>query len=195
MNDVTPKIEAFFADARSWREELGAMRAILLDTPLTEEFKWRSPCYTFQGTNVAMVFGLKDNCGLSFFKGVLLTDTAGLLTAPGENSRSGRVARFTDLRQIVEAEADLKDLVRQAIAVEEAGLKVDLPPDDFELPEELVERLETDRALKAAFEALTPGRRRGYALHFGQPKQSATRMSRIEKCAPRILAGKGMHDR
>lgn len=195
MTDINPKVEAFFAKARIWRAELAALRAILRDTPLTEEFKWRSPCYTFQGANIATVFGFKDACALSFFKGVLLKDPAGLLTAPGENSRSARVARFTELQDIAAAAPALKDLVAQAIAAEEAGLKVDLPADDFELPAELVERLDADPALKAAFAALTPGRRRGYVLHFAQPKQSATRASRIEKAAPAILAGKGMHDR
>ena len=195
MIEADPRIEAFFANAQNWKTELAALRAILLDCPVTEEFKWRSPCYTAAGGNVATVWGLKDACALSFFKGVLLTDPEGILVAPGENSRSVRMMRFTGVAQIAGLKAVIEAYVREAVEAERAGLKVDLPKDDFTLPDELVAKLDADAALKAAFEALTPGRRRGWALHFSQPKQSATRVSRIEKAMPRILDGKGMHDR
>lgn len=192
---MNAKVEAFFSNAKKWREELAALRAILLDCPVTEEFKWRSPCYTFQGGNVATVWGLKENAVLSFFKGVLLKDAAGILVAPGANSRSVRLARFTSVSEILEREAVLKDYVREAIEVEKAGLKVDFRNDNLVFPEELVDKLDAEPALKTAFEALTPGRQRGYTLYFSQPKQSKTRVSRIEKCTPRILDGKGLHDR
>ncbi|WP_193368885.1 YdeI/OmpD-associated family protein [Pelagibius marinus] len=195
MSEVNPKVEAFFTKAKKWREELEALRAILLDCPVTEEFKWRSPCYTFQQGNVATIWGLKEGCVLSFFKGVLLKDTEGLLVAPGENSRSVRIIRFTSVPEIAEKEAVLKAYIQEAIEVEKAGLKVDFRKDDLVFPEELTVRLDEDPDLKRAFEALTPGRRRGYILYFSQPKQSKTRASRIEKCAPRILDGKGLHDR
>lgn len=195
MSEADPRIEAFFANARNWKAELAALRAILRDCPVAEEFKWRSPCYTAAGGNVATVWGLKDACALSFFKGVLLKDPEGILVAPGENSRSVRMMRFTGVPQIADLNAVIEAYVREAVEAEKAGLKVDLPKDDFALPDELVAKLDEDPALKAAFEALTPGRRRGWALHFSQPKQSATRVSRIEKAAPRILDGKGMHDR
>jgi len=195
MTEADPRVEAFFAEAKRWREELLALRTILLGCPVTEAFKWRSPCYTFQGGNVATVWGLRDACTLSFFKGVLLKDPAGILVAPGENSRSVRVARFTSLADIVDATDTIRRYVEEAVGVEKAGLKVELPADDFGLPAELTDRLAADPALKAAFEALTPGRRRGYALYFSQPKQSRTRTTRIDKSAARILEGKGLHDR
>ncbi|MFN7101774.1 MAG: YdeI/OmpD-associated family protein [Pseudorhizobium sp.] len=193
--DDAGKIKAFFAQQDRWQAELGALRSILLDCGLTEEFKWSSPCYTVEGGNVALLWGFKDNATLGFFKGVLLKDPAGLLVAPGENSRSSRVMRFTALSQIIETEASIRSYLREAVDLEKAGAKVDLPKDDLAYPEELVAALEDDPDLQTAFEALTPGRRRGYVLHFSQPKQSATRRSRIARSRDRILAGKGMHDR
>lgn len=195
MSEASPKVDAYFSKAKKWREELAALRAILRDCPVAEEFKWRGPCYTFEGGNVAMVAGLKDCCVLSFFKGVLLKDPKGILVPPGENSRSARLIRFTSIAQIGELEDTLKDYVRAAVEVEKAGLKVEFQKDDLDLPEELVEKLSEDPELKASWEKLTPGRRRGYVLHFSQPKQSKTRVSRIGKARPRILEGKGMHDR
>jgi uncharacterized protein YdeI (YjbR/CyaY-like superfamily) len=195
MSETNPKVEAFFAQAKAWTDELAALRRILLDCPLSEDFKWRSPCYTFQGGNVATIWGFKDYCTLSFFKGVLLKDPKGILVPPGDNSRSVRMAKFTSLAEIAKSEDVLKAYIRDAIALEQAGLKVDFPKDDLAPPDELVSALHEDPDLKAAFEALTPGRQRGYILHFSQPKHSSTRASRIEKATPRILGGKGMHDR
>ncbi|MDF2231659.1 YdeI/OmpD-associated family protein [Albimonas sp. CAU 1670] len=190
-----PRIEAFFSAEGPWRAELRALRQLLLAEPLDEVFKWRGPVYTAQGRNVATLWGLKEACTLSFFKGVLLDDPQGLLEAPGEASRSVRVVKLRSLAEI-EAKADaLAALIRQAIDDERAGRRVDLPPDDFDLPEELAERLAADPDLAAAWEALTPGRRRGWALQIGRAKASATRLRRLEAAAPRILAGKGMHDR
>jgi uncharacterized protein YdeI (YjbR/CyaY-like superfamily) len=195
MSEVDARVEAFFTKAGPWREELAALRAILLDSPLTEQFKWRSPCYTWRGGNVATIWGFKDDCVIGFFKGVLLKDPDGVLAAPGENSRSVRIMRFRSIPEIVGSQAALRAFIQNAVEVEAAGLKVDLPKDDLELPEELVDRLDGDPDLREAFETLTPGRRRGYVLHFSQPKHSATREARIAKCAPRILEGKGMQDR
>jgi len=192
---VNAKAEAFFARDGRWRDELQALRAILLACPLTEDFKWRSPVYTAHGGNVATVWGLKDNAALSLFKGVLLKDSENILVAPGENSRSVRMVKFTGLAEIAAMEAVLKDYIREAVENEKAGRKVDFPKDDLDYPEELADRLDGDPDFRTAFEALTPGRQRGWVLHFSGAKQSATRASRIEKAAPRILAGKGMHDR
>jgi len=189
-------IDAFYDGEMRWRDELLALRKILLDCGLVETFKWRSPCYTAgTGGNVALVWGFKDSATLGFFKGVLLADPQCLLAAPGENSRSSRVMRFTSTAEIAEREAAIRDLVAEATALEEAGAKVDLPKDDLAYPDELVGALGQDPELRAAFEALTPGRRRGYLLHFSQPTQSGTRRSRIDRNRDRILAGKGMHDR
>jgi uncharacterized protein YdeI (YjbR/CyaY-like superfamily) len=195
MNGTDPKVDAYFSKTEKWREELETLRRILLDCPVTEEFKWRSPCYTFQKDNVVTIWGFKEYCSLSFFKGVLLKDTEGILVAPGENSRSVRMVKFTSVPEIVEMEAVLKDYVHEAIEVEKAGQKVDFRKDDLVLPKELISKLDENPDLRAAFEALTPGRQRGYTLYFSQPKQSKTRLSRIEKYVPRILEGKGLHDR
>lgn len=189
------KAEAYYANAGKWRAELAALRAVLRACPVTEDFKWRSPCYTFEGGNVAAVWGLKDDCAVAFFKGVLLKDPQNLLSAPGENSRSMRLIRFRSTAGIEGMEPILKDYIQAAIELEKAGVKVDLPEDDLDYPEELLQRFEEDPELQAAFAALTPGRQRGYLLHFAQAKQSRTRSARIGKHAPRILAGKGMHDR
>ncbi|MDI6838592.1 MAG: YdeI/OmpD-associated family protein [Rhizobiaceae bacterium] len=195
MHDDTARIDAFFSEAKTWPEELRALRAILLDCGLTEEFKWRGPCYTYDGGNVAVIWGFKENAALGFFKGVLLKDPEGLLVAPGDNSRAVRMFRFTGLSQIEAMETTIRSYVREAIELEKAGAKVDLPKDDIVYPEELLAALEEDPELHEAFEALTPGRKRGYALHFAQPKQSSTRVSRIEKSRDRILAGKGLQER
>lgn len=195
MTGSNSRVDAFLAEATAWREEMTALRAILLDGPLAEDFKWRAPCYTYGGGNVVALWGLKEYCALAFFKGVLLKDGAGLLVAPGENSRSMRSMRFTGTAEIAATEAVIRDYIREAAEAEKAGLKVEFRNDDLAWPAELTEALEADPQLKAAFEALTPGRRRGYVLHFSQPKKAETRTSRIAKCAPRILEGKGLHDR
>ncbi len=195
MSDERQKLDSFFSEAKVWPKELRALRAVLLDCGLKEEFKWRGPCYTYDGGNVAVIWGFKENAALGFFKGVLLKDQEGLLVAPGDNSRAVRMFRFTGLDQIEALETTIRDYVREAIELEKAGAKVDLPKDDIVYPEELLAALEEDPELQEAFEALTPGRKRGYALHFAQPKQSATRISRIEKSRDRILAGKGVQER
>ena len=195
MRATKPKVDAYFSKAEKWREELEALRAILLDCPVAEEFKWRSPCYTFQKSNVVAIWGLKENCALAFFKGALLKDPRGILIAPGEHSRSMRMIKFTSAPEIAAAEPTLKAYVHEAVEVERAGLKVDFRKDDLAVPEEFSVKLQDHPDLKEAFEALTPGRRRRYNLHFSQPKQSRTRASRIERCVPRILEGKGLHDR
>jgi uncharacterized protein YdeI (YjbR/CyaY-like superfamily) len=195
MTQPDPRIEAFFADAKRWREELASLRAILRDSGLAEEWKWRSPCYTLDGANVALLWGFKEECRLGFFKGVLLKDPKRLLVAPGENSRSSRTLNFTGVAEVERLEEVIRAYLAEAMALERAGAKVELPKDDLDPPAELVAALAGDPALRTAFEALTPGRRRGWILHVAQPKQPATRRTRIEKAAPRILAGKGMHDR
>ena len=194
-SETDPRIEAFFEGAKRWKEELALLRSILLSTPLTEEYKWRGPCYTFQGGNVATIWGLAEAPALSFFKGVLLKDPEGVLVAPGENSHAVRMFKFEGLAEIRKKKALVKRTLLEAIELEKAGLKVKLEPEELDYPEELVARLKKDAKLKKAFEALTPGRRRGYLLHFAQAKQSSTRAARIDRYAPKILAGKGMNDR
>lgn len=195
MDNINPEVDALLSKAR-WQEERKKLRAILLACQLTEEVKWGKLCYTFQKNNVVMIYGLKEYCALGFFKGALLNDANGILVTPGEHSQAMRQIRFTSLREIGETEASLKSYIHEAIELEKAGLKVDFKEKrELEVPEEFQEKLDEIPALRTAFEALTPGRQRGYVLHFSGAKQSRTRVSRIEKCIPRICAGKGLNDR
>lgn len=195
MSHTDPKVTDYFNGLSRWKLELMALRAILQQCPVTETFKWRSPCYTAHGGNVATLWALKDFCGLSFFKGVLLRDDAGILVAPGANSRSVRLVRITSTEQVNALAPTLARYVEAAVALETAGSKVTFTPDDLAYPPELIDCLAADPEFRAAFEALTPGRRRGYVLLVSQPKQPATRAARIDKHRARILQGKGLHDR
>lgn len=184
---------AYIHALRKWRPEMEKLRAIVLDCGLEETFKWGSPCYMAEGANLVMLYPQKNFCTLAFMKGVLLKDEKKILVAPGEHSQSARRAHFTNVEDIAKLAPTLKKYIREAIAAERAGLQV--AKHDLVLPAELQARLDRTPALKKAFAALTPGRRRGYAIFISQAKQSATRASRVEKCVPNILAGKGLNDR
>ena len=191
MNDV----DAIIAGYGRWREEMQALRAIVRECRLIEEVKWGQPCYTLDGANVVLIHGFKDYCALLFVKGALMKDPESLLIQQTQNVQSARQIRFTGLAEIVARRAVLKTYVEEAIAAEKAGLKVEKKPTaDFPQPEELLTRFAASAALKSAFEALTPGRQRAYLLHFAAAKQAKTREARIDKCAPLILAGKGLDD-
>lgn len=192
---ANPELDGWFAMDAPWQAEVNRLRAILLSCDLAEERKWYQPCYTAAGGNVAIVHRFKAGCGIGFFKGVLLKDPQGLLALPGANSRVGRVMRFTGLDGIARQEDAIRSFVAEAVALERAGAKVDLPPAPVNHPPELEAAFDGRPDLRTAFEALTPGRRRAYVLHFNQAKQPATRAARIEKAAPRILAGQGINDR
>jgi uncharacterized protein YdeI (YjbR/CyaY-like superfamily) len=195
MNRTNPSVDGFIRKSKEWQEELQAMRTIILDCGLTEEVKWRVPCYTFQRRNVLFIGRLKESCVLSFIKGALLKDDKGILIQQTENSQSVRVIRFTDVKQIIKLERILKAYISEAMEVEKSGLKVNFKKaSDFIIPEELRAKFDELPALRASFTALTPGRQRAYILHFSAAKQSKTRSSRIEKCMPRILNGKGLDD-
>ncbi|MBA4197114.1 MAG: hypothetical protein C0459_06115 [Chitinophaga sp.] len=195
MNQTNPKVDAFLSKAKKWKPEMEALRAIVLSCGLTEELKWYQPCYTYNNTNVLIVSAFKENCVLSFFKGVLLKDTHQLLTTPGENSQSTRWIKFTDTATIKKLQPVLKAYIKEAITIEKAGIKVPLKKiTERTIPAELEEKFNQDAALKKAFTALTPGRQRAYLLHFSQAKQAATRIARIEKYVPKILVGKGIND-
>ena len=178
----------------TWQQELIALRRIVLECGLDEECKWGVPCYTFQGKNILMVSALKDSCILSFFKGSLLHDEHGMLSFAGENSQVAKMFRFTRAEDILMLEELIKTYIFEAVEVEKAGLKVPKSAAP-ELPDELLQKFEEMPAFQVAFEALTPGRQRGYLLYFSQPKQAQTRESRIEKCVPKILNGEGLHDK
>lgn len=178
-----------------WPEELKLLRALVLDCGLTEELKWGVPCYTFQQKNVLMVSALKDFAALSFLKGVLLNNDAGLLHAPGPNSQSSRIMKFTSAKQVKEQEDLIRAHIFETIELEKAGARVEFKKNPEPIPEELQEKMDEDPVFRSAFESLTPGRQRGYIIYFTQPKQSKTRVARIEKWLPKILNGEGMHDK
>lgn len=178
-----------------WEAELPLLRRIALDCGLTEEIKWSMPCYTDQGKNILIVSAFKEYCAISFFKGVLLQDEGRLLVSPGENSQAGRYFKFTSSQQILEQEELIKAYIFELLELEKAGVKVPMKSaDEQDIAEEFQSVLDADPVIRAAFYALTPGKRRGYLLHFAQPKQSQTKKDRIEKCIPMILSGKGLQD-
>jgi len=179
----------------TWTSELELLRRLVLDCGLTEETKWGVPCYTFQNKNILLVSAFKEYCCISFFKGSLLSDEKGLLVKSGPNSQAVRLFKFTNIDEIVEIENEIKAYIFEAIEVEKAGLKVEYNKKPEPIPIELETKFEEDPVLKTAFEALTPGRQRAYIIHFSQPKQSKTRISRIEKCEPMILSGIGLNDK
>jgi len=195
MKKTNPKVDWYFSKAKKWKQESKKLRTIVLDCGLTEELKWGKPCYTFQGSNVVLIHGFKDYCALLFFKGALLKDAKGVLVQQTENVQAARQFRFTNLREIAEKETTLKAYIKEAIDVEKAGLEVDYKKtSEFKISEEFQNKVDEIPALRTAFDALTPGRQRGYILYFSAAKQSKTREARIEKCMQQILNGKGLND-
>lgn len=194
-SETNPKVDAYLSKLEKWQDECYRLRSIILECPLTEDMKWGVPCYTFQKRNVIVIHGFKEYCALLFFKGALLKDPNGILIRQTENVQAARQIRFTDVQQITEMETVLKAYISEAIDVEKAGLKVDFKkPAEFAAPEEFQNKLDEIPGLKAAFEALTPGRQRGYILYFSAAKQSKTREARVAKRVPRIFEGKGLDD-
>lgn len=195
VNGLNSRVEALLRKAE-WQAERKRLRTIILGCQLTEDVKWGKLCYTFRDSNVVMIYGMKRYCALGFFKGALLKDVSGILVRPGKHSQAMRQIRFSTLREIDEMEADVRQYIDAAIEVEKSGLKIDFRErNELELPDELRAELDEDPALKAAFRGLTPGRKRGYILHVSGAKRPDTRVSRIKKCVPRILAGKGVNER
>jgi uncharacterized protein YdeI (YjbR/CyaY-like superfamily) len=196
MTAMDPKVDAFLNKANQWQDEFKRLRKIALGCGLTEEFKWGKPCYTFQTNNIVLIHGFKKYCAFLFFKGALLKDTKGILVSQTENTQSTRQIRFTSAQEIAKMEPVLKAYIKEAVDLEKAGLKVPLKKTaEFKMPVEFQAKLDQVPALKTAFKALTPGRQRAYLLYFSSPKQSKTRASRVEKCIPQILDGKGLDDR
>jgi len=195
MNKMNPRVDGFFKRAKKWRGEFEKLRTVCLHCGLTEELKWGKPCYMFQESNIVLIHGFKDYCALLFFKGALLKDPKDILVQQTENVQAARQIRFTNVRQIVEMEPTLKAYIEEAVEAEKAGLEVSYKKtSEFGIPEEFQSRLDESFALKNAFNALTPGRQRGYLLYFSAAKQSKTREARIEKCLQQIFNGKGLND-
>jgi len=192
---MNPKVDFYFANSQRWQQELELLRIIALDCQLSEELKWGCPCYTFQGNNIVLIHEFKEYCAFLFFKGVLLNDSDGILIQQSKNVQSARQIRFTNVEEIVEQQTILKAYIYEAIEVEKAGLEVKFKTtEEFLVADEFKIKLDGFPELKTAFEALTPGRQKAYLLHFSAPKQSKTRVSRVEKCIPQILNGKGLND-
>jgi len=192
---MNSKVDFYFNKAKKWQNELEKLRILVLDCKLTEELKWGVPCYTHNKANIVLIHVFKEYCALLFFKGVLLKDSEGILVQQTKNVQSARQIRFTRIGEIIEMETTVKAYILEAIDIEKAGLKVELKKaTEFKVPEEFKNKLDEIPALKTAFEALTPGRQRGYLLHFSSAKQSKTREARIEKCMERIMEGKGLED-
>ena len=193
--NINPKVDFYFRKEGKWQEEIEKLRTIVLGCQLTEQLKWGCPCYTFQNANIVLIHVFKEYCALLLFKGALLNDSNGILIQQTENVQAARQIRFTNLQEIVELEPILKAYINEAIEVEIAGLKVQLKnTSEYNIPDELQQKLDLIPDLKTAFEGLTPGRQRGYIYYFSQPKQSKTRSSRVEKYIPQILVGKGLDD-
>ena len=191
---MNSKVDAYIERSEMWPDEIRALRSILLDCELTEDFKWGKPCYGHDGKNIAIVQEMKGFLALMFFKGALLEDPLGVLREQGPNSRSAKRFEFTSVADVTELAPTIRDYVDEAIDVERAGLEVGPAPEP-EFVEELQRRLDEDPELRTAFTSLTPGRQREYNLHFSSAKQASTRESRIDKCTSKILAGKGFRDR
>jgi uncharacterized protein YdeI (YjbR/CyaY-like superfamily) len=195
MNSMNPKVDWYFTKVEKWQAEIKKLRAIVLDCDLVEELKWGCPCYQFQKSNIVLIHTFKDYCALLFFKGALLKDAKGILVQQTENVQAARQIRFTKLQEIVKMEKTLKAYIYEAVAVEEAGLKVEFKKTKaFKMPDEFKVKLNKNKTLKAAFDALTPGRQRGYLLYFASAKQAKTREARIEKYTKQILEGRGLED-
>ena len=200
-SNMNPKVNFYFTKAEKWQSEIEKLRTIVLGCKLTEELKWGVPCYTLLTSdgekegNIVLIHTFKNYCALLFFKGALLKDTNGILIQQTKNVQAARQIRFTSVQEIVKMKTIIKAYIIEAIEIEKTGLNVTLKKSsEFVLPEEFKQKLDKTSALKMAFEALTPGRQRAYTLYFSAAKQSKTRESRVEKCIPQILNGKGLDD-
>ena len=192
---MNPGVDEFLKKVKNWKPELTALRKILLTTKLEEEVKWGVPCYTYDSKNIVLIQGFKEYCVIAFFKGSLLKDAKGVLLKAGENTQASRKIQFTSVEEIKKKEKLLKDYIKEAIALEKAGVKVEYKTvDQLVFPKEFEKHLKINKALKVAFEKLTPGRQRAYNLYFSSAKQVETRETRVQKYIQRILAGKGIDD-
>jgi uncharacterized protein YdeI (YjbR/CyaY-like superfamily) len=196
---MNTKVDSYIKSLKSWKCEAAQLRSILLASGLDEDFKWGRPCYTFNGKNVIGITPLKDHCALNVFNGALLKDTHSILIKPGENTQSGRWIKYESVAEINTQSKILKAYIKEAIDIEKTGVKKQLAqekvkPVENKIPIEFQNILNNNKALNAAFKALTPGRQRAYLLFFSAPKQSQTIITRVEKYIPKILCGKGIND-
>lgn len=192
---MNSKVDWFFTKTTKWKEEYSELRIIVLDCGLTEELKWGCPCYTVEKSNIVLIHGFKDYCALLFMQGALLKDTKRILVQQTENVQSARQIRFANIKEILKSKSTIKAYIKEAIAIDKAGLKVELKKTtEYKITEEFKIVLDDMPELKTAFKALTPGRQRGYLLYFSAPKQIKTREARIKNYLKQILDGKGLDD-
>lgn len=192
---LNTKVDNFLAKSKKWQQEMQLLRTIILECKLEEDYKWMHPCYTCEGNNIVLIHGFKEYCALLFFKGVLLKDKKGILIQQTENVQDRRQIRFTSIAEIAPLKKTIKEYILEAVALEKSGAKVEFKKTaEFKMPDEFKQALKNMPALKTAFNALTPGRQRGYLLYFAAAKQPATREARINKYLPNILNGKGLND-
>ena len=191
---MNPKVDTYMQGLKSWKAEAEALRALLIASDLEEDFKWGRPCYTYNGKNLIGLTPLKEHCALNFFNGAVLSDSNGVLIMPGEHTQNGRWMKFNSLSDINKHKNLLKLFVKEAIEIENSGVKKPTSLKTIALPEELQVIFKKDAKLNKAFLSLTPGRQRAYLIYFTAAKQSETRIARIKKYVPKILCGKGFHD-
>ena len=192
---MNPKVDWFFTKNTKWKEEYSELRILVLDCGLTEELKWGCPCYTVEKSNIVLIHGFKDYCALLFMQGALLKDSKGILVQQTKNVQSARQIRFTNFQEILKLKSTIKAYIKEAIAIDKAGLKVELKKTtEYKMPKEFQNVLSDMPELRTAFKRLTPGRQRGYLLYFSAPKQVKTREARVEKYVQQILDGKGLDD-
>ena len=192
---MNPKADWFFSKETKWQEAYSELRMLILDCGLTEELKWGCPCYTVGNSNIVLIHGFKDYCALLIMQGALLKDKKNILVQQTENVQSARQIRFKNVEEILKNKSTIKSYIKEAIALEKAGIKVELKKTaEYKIPEEFQAVLDNMLELKKAFQALTPGRQRGYLLYFSAPKQTKTKEARIEKYLHHILDGKGLND-
>ena len=191
---MNSKVDEHINQSKQWKSEMNALRTIILDCQLAEDFKWGKPCYSFQGKNIVIIQGFKEYFVLLFFKGGIMKDSKHLLVKMGENTQAGRQMRFENVQDILDKKSIIKDYIFEAVEIEERGEKVEIKKEATPIPEEFQIKLNENPELKSAFESLTPGRQRAYLFHFSATKQSKTREARIEKYLPNIYRGKGIDD-
>ena len=192
---MNPKADWFFSKETKWQEAYSELRMLILDCGLTEELKWGCPCYTVGNNNIVLIHGFKDYCALLIMQGALLKDKKKILVQQTENVQSARQIRFKNVEEILKNKSTIKSYIKEAIILEKAGMKVELKKTtEYKIPEEFQAVLDDMLELKKAFQALTPGRQRGYLLYFSAPKQTKTKEARIEKYLQHILDGKGLND-
>lgn len=192
---MNPLVARIHGKEKRWSAEFTALRQLCLASGLNEELKWGQACYDLNGGNVVLIHGFKDYCALLFMKGALLRDPKRILVQQTKNVQAARQIRFAALADINRQKAVVKTYISEAIALEKSGAKVEMKSAaQYDVPEEFLKRLDDDPKLAEAFHALTPGRQKGYLLHFAAAKQSVTRAARVQRHAPRILRGLGLDD-